>query len=845
MLKEKIITYFYQYPSLRVLFFFDPVGEFTEEIATLTVDDVRIVTWDNNDFRLKIKLHGGWKNEKVFLYLPKAAPQTAEQYRAFPLLDLLVANKELRLDDETEFMEEYGLLPSQRALVKLYMRELKYKTTKEVCRELLNPHNFEEKALIRGLFSTFLKFKKVESWALIVAKTLTYSLPGHEEDLKKLTQKIKENGLQTTLSHAVQELLAQPLTGLDADALRGVLQRIRYNQITEEIPVAKENDPYRALKITKRDTLIYLNQLVQEVRLHEALHQKFQEALRGAEDQIKGTKLLQVYGSDAPFSLFTTDMLWAVAAQEQTKIEFNPKAVLEQLERLMLKANQATALPEYLGMMSQTAWMMTHINAIPTYILDIPEQYLERYTAAWYQIDQTYRKATRYYQQLDFSELPDHIEPDALHLLLNKRYEAFTEKLNREWLACMAQVSFDYRQLNAPKQYDFYRKEVAPFDQKTVVVISDALRYEVAHDLLGELHADTKNTAQIRYQLAAIPSRTSVGMAQLLPGTTWQFNEGAILLDGISTEGTENRQKLLSRAKSDAVAITFTDYERKNKDERRELFKASLVYLYHDVIDATGDKSPSERRTVEAVQTAIQELKTLIKLLHGTYAVARVLITADHGFLYNDREIAEKDKEKASGLPALKTHQRYEIVKSVQATPMAYQIPLSATSVFKDEWYVLTPKSTNRYKKQGASHQFVHGGGSLQELVVPIIESARKKQEVIGKVRPMLVSNQLRIVSNILRVSLLQEKKVGRFEKEITLAVGIYKDLELVSNEQTIVMNSTSDSPTDRQHRFELTLSRAAASETFLKLRVVDTDDRLNPLIEERIENSTLIQQDF
>ena len=66
-----------------------------------------------------------------------------------------------------------------------------------------------------------------------------------------------------------------------------------------------------------------------------------------------------------------------------------------------------------------------------------------------------------------------------------------------------------------------------------------------------------------------------------------------------------------------------------------------MVYIYHDVIDATGDKKPSERRTFEAVKDAINELKIFVKMLHSSYNVSKVIITADHGFLYNDREIEE------------------------------------------------------------------------------------------------------------------------------------------------------------------------------------------------------------
>ncbi len=109
----------------------------------------------------------------------------------------------------------------------------------------------------------------------------------------------------------------------------------------------------------------------------------------------------------------------------------------------------------------------------------------------------------------------------------------------------------------------------------------------------------------------------------------------------------------------------------------------------------------------------------------------------------------------------------------------------------------------------------------------------------------LLSRGQLRAVSNILRVQILQENKVSRFEKELTVTVGLYKDLDLVSNEQTLILNSTEDAPSERTHRVELNLLPSAAKESLLKLKVFDVDDKLNALIEELVQNNTLIQTDF
>ena len=219
---------------------------------------------------------------------------------------------------------------------------------------------------------------------------------------------------------------------------------------------------------------------------------------------------------------------------------------------------------------------------------------------------------------------------------------------------------------------------------------------------------------------------------------------------------------------------------------------------------------------------------------------------ADHGFLYNDKKIKEKDQEKLPSVDMIQSHNRYFITLKETEKELSYTIPLSATTQFKDDLFVTVPFSVNRYRKQGVGHQFVHGGGSLQELVVPLIQSSRKREKVTKKVTPLLINKgAMKIVSNILKLNILQEQEVSRLEKERTISIGLYKDSKLVSNDEQLKLNFISESPSERMARIELTLAADAVSETFLKLKIFDVDDMLNPLIEERIQNNTLIQPDF
>lgn len=845
MLQQKIQKYFHQFPDLRVLFYFDEAQEFREEAEQLQLDGIRVVQWNNNSFFLKTRLHGDWSEQRVFLYFPHAAPRNREDYLAFPLLGLLAANKELSLDDVGEFMDEYHLPRHQKSLVARYMGELKYSSVQEVIRPILNARDLEEKILIRGLVSAFLRFSNITPWSLLLGKMLTLALPGQEEDFNRFQNKIRENDLLDVLSARFGDYFGVAVKDLSRESLLDLLKRVYYNRITQTIAGVQPADPYRELKIKSADTLVYFNQFLQDVERNRRVQERLEEALALVSREVQGMKIIEAYGPDAAYAAYAPDMLWEILALEQQNLSISPAASIKRLEQLSLQSGLSPAIADSLQLMIHAARMFERINAIRTYILDTPDAYITTYVQEWMPIDMAYRKAIQLYRTRDLTDAPAKLKLEAVIEELNNRYERHLDAMNREWLRCLQQIGFNYRALSTPKQYNFYETEVAPYDQKVVVVISDALRYETAVDLLSVMHGDTKNTADIRYQLASIPSKTSIGMAQLLPHRDLQFGKGSITIDGISAE-SGYRQQILSARKEDALALPYDQLQGKSEKELRAIFKNKVVYIYHDVIDSTGDKRPSERRAFSAVEEAIGELAKLVKSLHASYNVARVLITADHGFLYNDREIEERDKEPMPRREAVQTHNRYVISEQDDMPEMGYLFPLSATTQFKDELFVTIPQSVNRYKKQGVGHQFVHGGGSLQELVVPVIESSRKREEVARKVQPLLVQRGgLRVVSSILRTQLLQENKVSRYEKEITLSVGLYKDLDLVSNEQIIVMNATAEAPSERMHRVELTLAASASGESFLKLKVFDVEDKLNPLIEELVQNGTLIPTDF
>src|ERR1019366_4969755 len=97
--------------------------------------------------------------------------------------------------------------------------------------------------------------------------------------------------------------------------------------------------------------------------------------------------------------------------------------------------------------------------------------------------------------------------------------------------------------------------------------------------------------------------------------------------------------------KHGGVAIKFEDLLALGKDKGREFVRdRKVVYIYHDRIDLIGDKQGSETKTFEAVNDALTELGQLANFIINSLNGTVVLITADHGFMYQESAFEEVDK---------------------------------------------------------------------------------------------------------------------------------------------------------------------------------------------------------
>ena len=162
-----------------------------------------------------------------------------------------------------------------------------------------------------------------------------------------------------------------------------------------------------------------------------------------------------------------------------------------------------------------------------------------------------------------------------------------------------------------------------------------------------------------------------------------------------------------------------------------------------------------------------------------------------------------------------------------------------------DGVFVAVPDGSNRFFAPGGGYEFAHGGATLQELIIPVLFSYRKKVETKQKVDLNLMDTKLDIVSSQLSFKIIQLQAVTSDRQERKIACGIYQGNNLVSGEKTVTLSSTDDvNFNNRIIRIDLSLEKPV-TQPVLELRIFDVDDRINPLLKMPVNNRTLIEQDF
>jgi len=417
--------------------------------------------------------------------------------------------------------------------------------------------------------------------------------------------------------------------------------------------------------------------------------------------------------------------------------------------------------------------------------------------------------------------------------------QGFLQPLGRRWSQMLDAGFIETWSADGFKpQQGFYANQILSHlrgskRRRAFVIISDAFRYEAAAELVERLNGRYRMDAELSALLGVLPSYTALGMASLLPHETLAYTDkGEVLADGMSTAGTEARNKKLETVSG--MACQAADLKaRKTTEARKFTAGKRVVYIYHNVIDARGDSAPTEGETFQAVSDCIRELTELVHICINKLNAAKVWVTADHGFLFQQTAPGLTEKSTLSHKPshAMKTKKRYVIGRNLGESPEAHHGSTAVTAGTKDDMEFWVPRGANRFHFTGGA-RFIHGGAMPQEVVVPVVtvtqlrgrKAARSK---VDKVSVQVLGTKHKITTPKYRFELIQTEAVSERRKPLTLRAAVFEGDQPVTSVETVTFDSTSDSIEERKKSIRLELRTGTFDKTIpyrLVLRDVDTD---------------------
>ena len=360
-------------------------------------------------------------------------------------------------------------------------------------------------------------------------------------------------------------------------------------------------------------------------------------------------------------------------------------------------------------------------------------------------------------------------------------------------------------------QYRFFDRHVGPWlneadHRRAFVIISDAMRYEVAEELTGYLNGTYRVQAKLSSQLGVLPSYTALGMASLLPHSKLEYTEkGDVLADGKPTASLEQRNGILSTR--GGMAVKADQLLAMKKEEGRKFIAGKrLVYIYHDEIDARGDKAATEGDTFEAVRKTIRELADLVRYVVNNLNCNYVVITADHGFLFTETAPGTPDKSRLEDKPdgTVIAKKRYLLGYDLPPHEQAWRGDTTVTAEAEGGMQFWVPKGNNRFHFTGGA-RFVHGGAMLQEIVVPVIkvkhlkDKGHREKTQSKHVAVQVLGRTHKITAPKHRFNVLQMEPVSERVKAVTLKIAVYEGNEPVTTIESVTFDSTSSNLDERQ----------------------------------------------
>ncbi|HWB79966.1 MAG TPA: BREX-6 system phosphatase PglZ [Nannocystaceae bacterium] len=310
---------------------------------------------------------------------------------------------------------------------------------------------------------------------------------------------------------------------------------------------------------------------------------------------------------------------------------------------------------------------------------------------------------------------------------LRRRYRVWADDLALSFTAlCEARGFLPARELQQRAVFDDVVAPLLDGGGRVALMTVDALRFEMGAALRQELEGPGL-ALRLEARLAELPTLTSVGMNVLAPVASGGKLRPVAEFRGFRTSefivsAPESRARAmgLRATGSTAVRLQLGDVVADPVEKLRQRIAAARLILVHGrEIDDAGEAGVG----AEAFDTLLRQVASAVNQLHAA-DVSAVVVTADHGFLLQD----ETTHVQRYGSPR-DPERRHILADEPRREPGMVPVRLSELAYEGLDGYLLLRKDTAVYATSRTGANFVHGGNSLQERVIPILVSTRSRAE--------------------------------------------------------------------------------------------------------------------
>ena len=769
----------------KLVFWYDDKGDFAEDIDSVELTNAKVykLTKDNQ-FYTKYFLEKEDTSTNYLIYAPFPKPPVTENH----LEDTMLYSKRFYADRASLLSVDLGIEEKYKPIIE---KHIKFFGNKERLQRFydLEIENFNEENILTGIMSAVCRtrtnsFDEVIR-VLITEDNLTdnkYLEEFAKYDIEKEFWKLCEQQFGFSMDVPNLEKLVITMFVTYAD---------RY--IDAEMPKSwKKFISYKSGNI-----IAFLDNLMNNILYRE----KYDELSQYVAECLNASEELSKYEVEAfvdcdSFACIDVLMIrWIVSRlrAEDCLAEIGGHSIFE-LCGIRAKMHFGSKYTFIYEMLDSAYWIVNNAQ------YEAPNGFwkiIDSYISGDCLIDNHYRVFYLNYDKLEntteFEDLRDLVENIYTNEYLGELLPKWNEGLLEEnALTCI------------PLQRNFFSKFVKSVNVKTVVIISDAMRYEVGRQLYTKMMDNPKCSAKLQVMLSVLPSYTRLGMEALLPHKTLELTDDfREVVDGKYATDLAVRQAVLQSYEPESKCVQFDDVKNLKGQELRDVFTGqSVVYVYHDQIDNTGEHE--EDAVFEACEKAVDEIVKLIQKISTSGNTYRFIVTADHGFIYKRDKVPASDKIGGMSDSDRLVKRRYIVSKKPVTEQGVCNIGLGYMLGNDDNKIISYSCSMNVFSTPGnAGLNYVHGGSSPQEMLVPVLDIKMDKGAV--ETRPaqiMLVSLVQKITNLITSLDFIQSDPVSDVVKSTTYRLYFISDNnEKISNENIYVADKRDEDVQKRLFR--------------------------------------------